>query len=56
MEELKRKIVMSGKTRLQIAKAINVPYGTLTGYLNEFIPMPEHVREAIEKEIKGDEQ
>lgn len=53
MQELKRKIAMSGITRKELAKKIGVPYGTLTGYLNDFVPMPEHIKIAIEEVLKN---
>jgi hypothetical protein len=39
-----------------LAAKIDVPYMTLSGYLNGFVPMPDHIRQEIEeilKEVEG---
>ncbi|MDD5060921.1 MAG: hypothetical protein PHN44_01375 [Candidatus Marinimicrobia bacterium] len=55
MEELKRRIKKSGIERKKFAELIDVTYGTLNLYLNEFAVMPEHVREKIEKVLTDQE-
>jgi transcriptional regulator with XRE-family HTH domain len=55
MEELKRRIKKSGIERKKLAELIDVTYGTLNLYLNEFSNMPDHVREKIEKVLKDNE-
>lgn len=52
MENLKKRITMSGITRKELAKQIGVKYSLLNQYLNEFLEMPEQVKKNIDKILK----
>lgn len=52
MDELKKRLKKAKIDRKELAAKISVPYMTLSGYLNEFVPMPDHIRAAIENILK----
>lgn len=52
MEQLKLRIRKSGLRIVDVAKRVNLPYSTLAGYLNGVVPMPKHILERIEEELK----
>ena len=56
MEELKLRIRKSGLRIVDIARLIKLPYSTLAGYLNKVVPMPTHILERIEEELKKVEE
>jgi transcriptional regulator with XRE-family HTH domain len=55
MKELKNRIRKSGIDRREIAKRCGIKYGTLSGYLNDFIDMPDHIRQEIEGILREEE-
>lgn len=52
MKELKDRLKKAKIDRKELAAKIGVPYMTLSGYLNDFVPMPDHVRQAIEDVLR----
>lgn len=52
MDELKKRIKMAKIDRKELAAKIGVPYMTLSGYLNDFVPMPDQIRQAIEDVLR----
>jgi len=53
MNELKRRLKKAKIDRKELAAKIGVRYMTLSGYLNGFVPMPDHIRQEIEEILKG---
>ena len=53
MDELKLRIRKTGVQMKVFAKKCGLKYNTITGYLNEFVDMPDHDRETIEWVLKG---
>ena len=56
MDELKRRLKKAKIDRKELAAKISVPYMTLSGYLNEFVPMPDHIWQEIEEILKEVEE
>lgn len=52
MDELKKRLKKAKIDRKELAAKIGVPYMTLSGYLNEFVPMPDHIRQEIEEILR----
>lgn len=52
MKELRKRIKAAKISRKELAEKIGVRYMTLSGYLNEYTEMPEHVREKIEDVLR----
>lgn len=54
--DIKNRARRSGISMKQLAKACQVPYGTLMQYLNDFVEnVPQHIVDAIEEELKRNE-
>lgn len=50
-KEIKEKLKQYGFNLKEVSNLLEVKYSTLNGYLNGFNPMPEAVREKIDKMI-----
>lgn len=53
--DLKKRMVMSGISRMDFADRMGIRYNTLSSYLNRTATMPEHVGDEIEEIIKGED-
>lgn len=56
MNELKKRLKAVGISRKDLAEKIGVRYMTLSGYLNEFVPMPDHIRQEIDEILREVEE
>jgi len=52
MNELKRRLKKAKIDSKELAAKIGVRYMTLSGYLNDFVPMPDHIRQEVEEILK----
>jgi hypothetical protein len=54
MEELKTRIKKTGIPLKKFCKMCGVSYGRMVKYLNEFEPMPGHIRSKVEEVLKNE--